>query len=161
MTRGYGIAAEDTTHAMDVLTKAFTTSNTNLVELGNAFKMVGPVAKTAGLGFEQTTAALQIMADAGIVDPKRACIVGASYGGYAAMAGITLQKDVYRCAVAVAGVSDLKRMVSREYNEGRSQSLRDFREETMGPRSEMDSISPAKLADQASAPILSGRNPAQ
>ena len=51
-------------------------------------------------------------------------------------------------------MSDLKRMVSREYNEGRSQSLRDFREETMGPRSEMDSISPAKLADQASAPIL-------
>ena len=94
------------------------------------------------------------LTEKGIVDPSRACIVGASYGGYAAMAGITLQKDVYRCAVAVAGVSDLKRMVSREYNEGGSRSLRDFREETIGPRSEMDSISPAKLADQASAPIL-------
>jgi TP901 family phage tail tape measure protein len=66
VTRGYGIEASGTTHAMDVLTKAFTTSNTNLEELGNSFKMVGPVAKTAGVSFEMTTAALQTMADAGI-----------------------------------------------------------------------------------------------
>jgi dipeptidyl aminopeptidase/acylaminoacyl peptidase len=35
---------------------------------------------------------LQALADKGIVDPKRACIVGASYGGYAALAGVTLQQ---------------------------------------------------------------------
>ena len=39
----------------------------------------------------------------GIVDPKRVCIVGASYGGYAALAGVTLQHGIYRCAVAIAG----------------------------------------------------------
>lgn len=43
----------------------------------------------------------------GIVDPKRVCIVGASYGGYAALAGVTLQSGIYRCAVSVAGVADL------------------------------------------------------
>ena len=67
VTRGYGIDAEGTTHAMDVLTKAFTTSNTDLTELGRSFKMVGPIAKTAGTSFEMTTATLQVMANAGFV----------------------------------------------------------------------------------------------
>jgi dipeptidyl aminopeptidase/acylaminoacyl peptidase len=51
------------------------------------------------------------LAQQGIVDPKRVCIVGASYGGYAALAGATLQPGVYRCAVSVAGLSDLSRML--------------------------------------------------
>jgi dienelactone hydrolase len=51
------------------------------------------------------------LAKQGIIDPKRVCIVGASYGGYAALAGITMQPEVYRCAVSVAGLADLKRML--------------------------------------------------
>jgi len=47
----------------------------------------------------------------GMADPARVCIVGASYGGYAALAGVSLQQGIYRCAVSVAGVSDLKRML--------------------------------------------------
>jgi pimeloyl-ACP methyl ester carboxylesterase len=50
------------------------------------------------------------LAHQGIIDPKRVCIVGASYGGYAALAGVTIESGVYRCAVSVAGVSDLRRM---------------------------------------------------
>jgi dipeptidyl aminopeptidase/acylaminoacyl peptidase len=46
----------------------------------------------------------------GIIDPARVCIVGAGYGGYAALAGVTLQSGIYRCAVSVAGPSDLPRM---------------------------------------------------
>jgi dipeptidyl aminopeptidase/acylaminoacyl peptidase len=45
----------------------------------------------------------------GIVNPERVCIVGASYGGYAALAGVTLETGVYRCAVSVAGIADMKR----------------------------------------------------
>lgn len=52
------------------------------------------------------------LAKQGIVDPARVCIVGASYGGYAALAGVTLQPTVYRCAVAVAGISDLSRFLN-------------------------------------------------
>lgn len=48
----------------------------------------------------------------GVIDPARVCIVGASYGGYAALAGVSLQSDVYRCAAAFAGVSDLQKMVT-------------------------------------------------
>jgi dipeptidyl aminopeptidase/acylaminoacyl peptidase len=50
---------------------------------------------------------VHFLVDRGIADPKRVCIVGASYGGYAALAGVTLQTGIYRCAVSVAGVADL------------------------------------------------------
>jgi len=51
------------------------------------------------------------LARQGTIDPRRVCIVGGSYGGYAALAGATLDTGVYRCAVSVAGVADLKRML--------------------------------------------------
>jgi dipeptidyl aminopeptidase/acylaminoacyl peptidase len=52
---------------------------------------------------------VRYLAGQGIVDPSRVCIAGASYGGYAAMAGVTLQSGIYRCAVAVSGIADLRR----------------------------------------------------
>jgi pimeloyl-ACP methyl ester carboxylesterase len=52
---------------------------------------------------------VRYLAGQGIIDPKRVCIVGASYGGYAALAGVTVESGVYRCAVSVAGISDLRR----------------------------------------------------
>jgi dipeptidyl aminopeptidase/acylaminoacyl peptidase len=55
---------------------------------------------------------VRMLASEGTIDPERVCIVGASYGGYAALAGVTLQRGIYRCAASVAGVSDLRRMVS-------------------------------------------------
>ncbi len=54
------------------------------------------------------------LAQTGEIDPKRVCIVGASYGGYAALAGVTLQKGVYRCAVSYGGVSNLNHLLHRE-----------------------------------------------
>ena len=54
------------------------------------------------------------LARAGTIDPARVCIVGGSYGGYAALAGVALQSDVYRCAVSLAGPSDLRAMLARE-----------------------------------------------
>ncbi|MDD8060846.1 alpha/beta hydrolase family protein [Shewanella metallivivens] len=54
----------------------------------------------------------------GITDPKRMCIVGASYGGYAALMGVAKTPDLYRCAISVAGVTDLEYLVksSRGYD---------------------------------------------
>lgn len=43
----------------------------------------------------------------GIADPKRVAIYGASYGGYATLAGITYTPDLYCCAVDYVGVSNL------------------------------------------------------
>lgn len=97
------------------------------------------------------------LARAEIVDPKRACIVGASYGGYAALAGVTLQQGLYRCAVAVAGVSDMGRMLlwTRERGDARDTRATDFWRGLAGAQmSDMDAVSPLKAAAKADAPIL-------
>lgn len=46
----------------------------------------------------------------GIADPRRVCMVGASYGGYAAMRAAQRDGALYRCAISYAGVSDLQAM---------------------------------------------------
>lgn len=48
----------------------------------------------------------------GIADPERVCIYGASYGGYATMAGITLTPELYKCAINYVGVVDLEMLHS-------------------------------------------------
>ncbi|MBS0408965.1 MAG: S9 family peptidase [Proteobacteria bacterium] len=102
---------------------------------------------------------LAALARQGVVDAKRACIVGASYGGYAALAGVTVQHGLYRCAVSYAGLSDLTAMLAWEANQAGevSPELRYWRK-YMGVTSDdnaaLRGLSPAKLADQADAPIL-------
>ena len=49
----------------------------------------------------------QWLVDQGIVDPKRICIMGGSYGGYAALFGVARDPDFYRCGVAYVAVSDI------------------------------------------------------
>ncbi len=100
------------------------------------------------------------LAAQGLVDPKRVCIVGASYGGYAALAGATLDKGVYRCATSVAGPSDLKRMLTdnqKRYATSNNSTLR-YWLRFMGADGIKDpdlaAISPAKLAEQVEIPIL-------
>lgn len=45
-------------------------------------------------------------------DPDRICVVGASYGGYAALMGAVKTPDLYQCAVSIAGVSDVHAYVT-------------------------------------------------
>lgn len=100
------------------------------------------------------------LASEGIIDPARVCIVGASYGGYAAMAGPTLDPGVYKCAVAVSGVSDLRRMVEWEANQGgrRDSPVVRYWNRFMGAARlgdrNLDTVSPAAQAARADAPIL-------
>ncbi|HEX4740899.1 MAG TPA: alpha/beta fold hydrolase [Caulobacteraceae bacterium] len=99
------------------------------------------------------------LAREGIVDPKRACIVGASYGGYAALAGVTVQHGLYRCAVSVGGISDLNMLLADTADAAgeHSADLRSLRKflgvSGDGARS-LDARSPRKLASRADAPIL-------
>jgi len=46
----------------------------------------------------------------GIADPKRICIAGGSYGGYAALMGLVNDPDLYRCGIEWAGVTDIELM---------------------------------------------------
>jgi dipeptidyl aminopeptidase/acylaminoacyl peptidase len=95
------------------------------------------------------------LAKQGIVDPTRACIVGASYGGYAALAGVTLQHGLYRCAVAVAPVSDLGDMYWTDYREsGDNKMIRQALQESLGQTHDFAAVSPRRHAAAADAPIM-------
>ena len=103
---------------------------------------------------------LGYLAAQGIVDPQRACIVGASYGGYAALAGVSLQSGIYRCAVAVAAVSDpanMLRWVARKESYGTKIGTR-YWERFLGVQDpgdkKLDAISPLKQADRITVPLL-------
>ena len=51
--------------------------------------------------------AVRWAADQGMANPTRVAIFGASYGGYAALAGAAFSPDVFRCAVDLVGPSSL------------------------------------------------------
>ncbi len=47
------------------------------------------------------------LAEQGIANPDRICIMGGSYGGYATLAGLAFTPDVYHCGVSIVGPSNL------------------------------------------------------
>ncbi len=63
---GYGLAADEVGRANDVMVATMTGANTDLRQLGDAFKYVGPVAAAAGMPLEQTAAIIGKLSDAGI-----------------------------------------------------------------------------------------------
>ena len=62
---GYGKTISDLPRIADLMTAAFTNSNTSLEEIGVALKYVGPVARAAGQSLEETTGILASLANAG------------------------------------------------------------------------------------------------
>lgn len=56
---------------------------------------------------DDITDGVQWLIKEGIADPKRVAIYGASYGGYATLAGITFTPELYACAIDYVGVSNL------------------------------------------------------
>ncbi|MEQ1782082.1 MAG: alpha/beta fold hydrolase [Hyphomonadaceae bacterium] len=102
---------------------------------------------------------LAALVDQGSVNPKRVCIVGWSYGGYAALAGGALTPDLYSCVVAVAGVSGLREMLDWEYDRhgGKSRSYRYWTSVIGDPSKSaaaIDAVSPTRLASKFKAPVL-------
>ncbi|ESQ80565.1 hypothetical protein AEYBE204_04665 [Asticcacaulis sp. YBE204] len=92
----------------------------------------------------------------GLVDPKRVAIVGASYGGYAALAGVTLDPGVYNCAVSVAGISDIKSMLDFDTSQSGSSTspMMLSLKRSVGDRKTLDQISPIKFVDKVTVPVL-------
>lgn len=98
----------------------------------------------------------KLIAD-GIADPKRICIVGASFGGYAALAGATFSPDLYACAASWAGVSDLPVAIHSEVTDyGTKSRVASFWASRIGfdDMDKLDATSPSKHADQVKCPIL-------
>jgi dipeptidyl aminopeptidase/acylaminoacyl peptidase len=100
---------------------------------------------------------VRYLAAQGIIDPNRVCIAGASYGGYAALAGVTLDAGVYRCAVSVSGISDLKRFRRGTFT-GSSNELQRYLDRYMGASYQSDpalvEISPIEHISRVTVPVL-------
>lgn len=79
---------------------------------GHDFMMMA--LKNYGLGMQDDLVdSTHWLIEQGIADPDRICIVGASYGGYAALTASFKTPDLYRCAVSFAGISDLRAQLFR------------------------------------------------
>ncbi len=77
--------------------------------------------------------------------PERVAMFGFSYGGYAAMAAAVRPNGLYKCAIAGAGVSDLKRIWAKFYDNPY------FRENQAAT---VKGLSPADVGDQIKIPIM-------
>ncbi len=85
----------------------------------------------------------------GIIDPNRACIMGWSYGGYAAARGAQRDGNIWKCAIAGAGVYDMAMM-----NRWDANNLGNFSSKFQDTSDDPDGISSAKHTDGKWAPIL-------
>ncbi|MCJ8138436.1 phage tail tape measure protein [Falsirhodobacter halotolerans] len=63
---GFGKDVGELSHVNDVLAKTFTSTNTSMQQLGDAMSYVGPIASTAGAEFEEVSAAIGLLGNAGI-----------------------------------------------------------------------------------------------
>ena len=98
------------------------------------------------------------LVESGYADPERVCIMGASYGGYSALAGGAYSGDLYRCVVSVAGVSDVIRMIVDERYLSGNHWVVDYWKNLIGDsrkvRERLREISPYFAADKFTAPVL-------
>lgn len=62
----FGLKASDTTHFVDVMAYAMANSNTDVIQLGEAYKACAATATSLGYSVEETTAVLATMANAGV-----------------------------------------------------------------------------------------------
>jgi dipeptidyl aminopeptidase/acylaminoacyl peptidase len=95
----------------------------------------------------------------GTVDPKRVCIVGASYGGYAVMMGLARDPERWKCGVNYVGVTDINLMYDVAWSDlSDSTFIRYSAKEMLGDPSadaaQLKATSPLEQAARIKAPVL-------
>jgi dipeptidyl aminopeptidase/acylaminoacyl peptidase len=88
----------------------------------------------------------------GIADPAHTCIVGWSYGGYAALMSAVREPDLYKCVVSIAGVSDLRALANeaRRFYGGRFRAKYSIGDDA----DELKAGSPLRSPDKIKVPVL-------
>ena len=124
--------------------------------LGDAHRLAGRGQWGLRMQDDVTDGVKALIAQA-IVDPKRVCIVGASYGGYAALAGAAFTPDLYACAISISGIADLTEFLA--WNEKMSSDESDsfhYWRDSIGDSldSRIAEKSPARSANTIRVPIL-------
>ncbi|MEP0355087.1 prolyl oligopeptidase family serine peptidase, partial [Paraglaciecola sp.] len=100
---------------------------------------------------DDLTDAANWLVEQNIALKDKMCIVGASYGGYAAAMAAVKTPDLFKCAISFAGVTDLKKLVStsRRYLNSK------FVKKQIGDDSaDLKARSPAYHADKVNIPML-------
>jgi len=59
---------------------------------------------------------VKILIDGKVADKSKICIMGASYGGYAALMGVAKYSDIFCCAISISGISDLNKLMIQKGN---------------------------------------------
>lgn len=92
----------------------------------------------------------------GKVDGKRVCIMGGSYGGYAALWAAARNPEIYRCAISFAGISDLAAMMRYDRRQfSATRYYRNWREKVQGEKAfDLDTVSPLYAAERINIPLL-------
>lgn len=108
---------------------------------------------------DDLTDTVKTLMKSGYVDPERVCIVGISYGGYAALAGAAFTPDVYQCAIAINGVSDIERMLRDErYKHGKDHWVVAYWQKLISEgqvdEQHVKRISPINHIDKIKIPVL-------
>lgn len=96
------------------------------------------------------------LAAQGTVDPKRVCLAGASYGGYAALWGAIRNPEKYRCAISFAGVTDIRGVLkhnARMFVASRYSKLHRRKIEGEEKR-DLAAVSPLQQAARLRVPVL-------
>lgn len=103
---------------------------------------------------DDLTDATHWVVEQGYADPKRMCIYGASYGGYASLMGAAREPTLYRCAAGYVGVYDLD-MMFHEGDISERDSGRRYLKRTLGSdTADLRQRSPAYLADRIRVPVF-------
>ncbi len=92
----------------------------------------------------------------GIADPDRVCVVGGSYGGYAALWAVLRNPDRYRCAASWAGVTDLDAILKYDRKFLSRKAGTRWREQVEGDDEEfeLEIVSPVFHGPNLSRPVL-------
>ena len=86
-----------------------------------------------------------------ITDPEKICIVGGSYGGYAALMGLAKTPDLFACGISFAGVSSLRERVNRSRHYLGSRFVRN---QLGTDTKDLNARSPVTLAGRYNSPLL-------
>ena len=95
----------------------------------------------------------------GIADPKRMCIYGASYGGYAAMQALVKTPDLFQCAGNYVGVTDLQLFHSVTWSDSSDSDFNRYLLPVMvgdadRDKAQLRATSPAQNADKIKMPVF-------
>lgn len=84
--------------------------------IGGPNREAGTLHQWDGVSQRYALDGLRLVVKEGLADPRRVCLLGVGYGGYAALAGAAFSPQAYACAVSINGISDLSAFIRYEDN---------------------------------------------